>query len=67
MVKTANSILQLSLSIDHLPTRSGNFLCVFRFLGGKELRTHANLTTNGVTCYTPPTSDLPPIPEGQRE
>ncbi|CAG7720399.1 unnamed protein product [Allacma fusca] len=55
----------LTLSIDHLPTRSGDFWCVFRFLSGKTLKTHANLTSNGVTCYTPPTSDLPPIPKEQ--
>lgn len=61
------NLFQLTINIDHLPTRSGEFWCVFRFASGKTLKTHANLTSNGVICYTPPTSDLPPIPPQQRK
>eukprot|EP00096_Caligus_rogercresseyi_P001343 TRINITY_DN1211_c0_g2_i1.p1 TRINITY_DN1211_c0_g2~~TRINITY_DN1211_c0_g2_i1.p1 ORF type:complete len:1044 (+),score=347.68 TRINITY_DN1211_c0_g2_i1:181-3132(+) len=54
----------LTLSIDNLPSLSGQFLCVFAALG-KTLITNATLSSNGVTCTTPRNDLLPLIPANE--
>ena len=51
----------LSLTIDNLPTLSGQFQCVFQVLG-KTLTTNATRSPNGVACTTPRNDLLPLIP-----
>ncbi|XP_057324219.1 plexin-A4 [Microplitis mediator] len=53
----------LELSIDNLPTLSGEFLCAFSVLD-KTLITNATRKQFGVNCTTPRTDLLPSIPIG---
>lgn len=57
----------LSLFIDNLPVLDGvpvQFYCAFTAFS-KTLITNATRSPNGVTCPTPQTDLLPPIPNGQ--
>ena len=51
----------LSLFIENLPSLDGQFYCAFTAFS-KTLITNANRSANGVTCPTPQTDLLPPIP-----
>lgn len=60
---------QLALTINNLPKLQGDnsFLCSFTLMGQK-LDTEATQTgPDTLTCTTPRTDRLPPIPSGQRE
>lgn len=52
--------------IDNLPVLEGQFFCAFTALG-KTLVTNASRSANGVSCATPHTDSLPPIPPVQRK
>ncbi|XP_075218268.1 plexin A isoform X1 [Lycorma delicatula] len=54
----------LELTIDNLPTLSGQFLCAFTALD-KTLITNATRKPFGINCTTPRTDLLPSIPQGQ--
>ncbi|GAB6029881.1 Plexin-A2 [Chamberlinius hualienensis] len=54
----------LMLTIDNLPTLSGNFHCAFTAFG-KVLTTNASRTATGVSCPTPRTDTLPSIQQHQ--
>lgn len=54
----------LSLVIDNLPVLEGQFFCAFTAFG-KVLVTNATRSASGVTCATPHTDSLPPIPPGE--
>ncbi|KAF8785202.1 plexin-A2-like isoform X2 [Argiope bruennichi] len=54
----------LNLVIDNLPVLEGQFFCAFTALG-KTLVTNASRSANGVSCATPHTDSLPPIPPTQ--
>ena len=63
------SFSQLTLTINNLPKlqQSGSFLCAFTLMG-RTLITNATQTgQDTLTCGTPRTDLLPPIPAGQRE
>lgn len=55
----------MNLVIDNLPVLEGQFFCAFTALG-KTLVTNASRSANGVSCATPHTDSLPPIPPTQR-
>lgn len=54
----------LSLVIGNLPVLDGQFFCAFTAFS-KTLETNATRLTNGVSCPTPHTDSLPPIPPGE--
>ncbi|RWS17561.1 plexin A-like protein [Dinothrombium tinctorium] len=54
----------LNLIIDNLPVLEGQFFCVFTAAGRTQM-TNATRSANGVTCPTPPTDKLAPIPSGR--
>lgn len=58
--------LQLTLVIGNLPVLEGQFFCAFTAFS-KTLETNATRSTNGVSCATPHTDSLPPIPPGERK
>ncbi|KAL3853675.1 hypothetical protein ACJMK2_017198 [Sinanodonta woodiana] len=56
---------QLQLNISHLPTYQGKYECVFSS-STVSIPTQANRTdTRIITCDTPPSNQLPPIPTGE--
>ncbi|KAI2798414.1 hypothetical protein BLOT_012695 [Blomia tropicalis] len=57
------TIRTLNLIIDNLPALDGRLLCVFT-TNGKVQVTNATRSNNGVSCPTPTTDTLPPIPDG---
>ncbi|XP_037069862.1 plexin-A2-like [Pollicipes pollicipes] len=64
----ATTARTLTLTINNLPKvkPEGRFLCAFTLMG-KTLPTNATQTgQDTLTCTTPPTDQLPPIPSGQR-
>ena len=54
----------LDLVIENLPALDGPFYCAFTAFGKTQL-TNATRRSSGVSCLTPPTDLLPPIPEGK--
>ncbi|XP_014668016.1 PREDICTED: plexin-A2-like [Priapulus caudatus] len=55
----------LDISIEHFPRLEGQFMCVFT-AHGVSLSSPANKTSTGVTCRTPPTTQVVSIPVGMQ-
>lgn len=54
-----NFILQIALTVDHLPLQSDNFVCAFIFADSLTIYTNATINQKNITCDTPDQQQLP--------